>query len=141
MIIAKQTGRAMSMPSGILIGTITALLTGIIGICITAKLIDLEIIPYQQIGYGVLITLIISSWIGSKSSIKQVKRQKNIVALLTGMCYYGLLLFIVAIFFGGQYNGVGETGLLILCGNILSILLKSSGKKRGNRILKKYGNR
>ena len=141
MVKTKQSGRAMSMTSGILVGTITALITGIIGICITAKLIEMEIIAYQKIGYGALITLVVSSWIGSITSIKRVKRQKNIAAILTGLCYYGLLLVIVAAFFGGEYNGVAETGLLILCGNILSILFESGNKNRGNRIRKKYCNR
>lgn len=141
MVNLKQTGRAMSMPKGILAGTLIAVITGIIGICITAKLIDMEIIPYHQIGYGVLITLIVSSWIGSVTSIKKIKRQKNIAALLTGICYYGMLIIMVAVFFGGKYNGVGETGLLILCGSVLPVFFDFTGKKRGKKISKKYSNR
>jgi len=69
-----------------------------------------------------MIILILGAFTGSKVSYIKIKRQKIVVSLLSGAVLYMILLSITALFFGGQYSGVGETGLLILCGSTLSII-------------------
>ena len=52
----------------------------------------------------------------------------------------GMALAVTAVFFGGQYQGMGVTALMVLCGSVLVILLAPGGKNRaGCRRRKKHG--
>lgn len=131
---AKPTGRAVSAPVGLAIGCSISLGVTLIGAGVLAKLVDSETLAQEHMGYGIMVVLMIASWIGSLTSKGMIKRQKVLIGLLSGLLYFGVLLAITALFFGGQYNGVGETGLLILCGSVLGILAGShekSIKRRG----------
>ena len=131
----KQTGRAVSMPRGLLTGLMYAFLVILIGCLITAKLIDTEIIHQNQIGYAVMVILLTAAWTDGTVSYHRIKRQKLLVSILSGTCLYCLLLSITAVIFGGQYDGAGETALLILCGSLLSVILKPN-RKTGRKVRK-----
>lgn len=133
MTAVKQTGRAVPMPAGLLTGILSSLALTLAGAATIAKLMDMEIMKQQQTGYAVMVLLIAASWLGSWVSFRKIKRQKVRVCLMSGICFYGILLMMTALFFGGQYDGAGETALLVLCGSLLAILLKfheGNGRKR-----------
>ena len=116
----KPTGRASSVPVGLAWGLGGATSTMVIGTALLALLIDKEKMPYDQIGYGIMAVMILSSWIGASVTWRKIKRRRLMVCLTSGVVYYAALLMLTALFFGGQYRAVGETGLLILCGSMLS---------------------
>lgn len=126
----KPTGTASTIPTGLISGVFIALIITIIGATITAKLLDNEIISWQSIGYAVLIIILLASWLGSKTACRKIKRRYIMVSLATGVLYFLLLLIMTALFFGGQYSGVGETAILVLCGSILEMLSANKLKRK-----------
>lgn len=130
----KPTGRAATIPIGLLTGGVTALASTLALTAVLAKLMEGEILPEENIGYGVMILLLVSAFLGSAIACKRVKRRYLLTAALTGVVYVGILLSITALFFGGQYSGVGVTALLVLCGSLLAAMLFSrDGKGRKPR--------
>ena len=126
---AKQ-GRAMSMTGGIAYGVSYAILITVIGIALLAKMIDIETLAWESVGYGIMITLMISSFISAKVSISKVKRRRLLVGTVSGITYFCLLLITTALFFGGNYYAVGETALLILGGCGTAVLIGENQAKR-----------
>lgn len=137
----KQTGRAVSMTNGIITGTSTALAFVLLCALITAKLLETEILAQSSTGYAVMIILTAASWMGAAIAESRVKRKRGVVCLLSGLCIYGILLATTALFFGGQYDGAGETALLIGCGSILALILRPNGRNVKNRPRMKIPNR
>ena len=126
----KATGRATSMPAGLAWGALCSIITILLGTGITAKLIESEVMEWGNAGYPILITLILSAWLGGIISFRKIKRQRTAVCFTSGLLLFVLLLLITALFFGGQYSGVGETALLIACGSALAIF---PGHERKNK--------
>ena len=133
MVKQTGTGRALPMPVGFAWGTATSLSAVILGTAITAKLIDSEVITWDSTGYMILTILILSSWIGGLTSYQKIKRQKVTVCLVNGILLFLSLFIITALFFGGQYSGVGETALLIACGSILAVFTENREKRKNIR--------
>lgn len=130
----KPTGRAATIPIGLLTGGVTALASTLALTAVLAKLMDGEILPEENIGYGVMMLLLVSSFLGSATACGRVKRRYLLTAALSGAVYVGILLSITALFFGGQYSAVGVTVLLAFCGSLLAAMLFSrEGKGRKSR--------
>ena len=125
----KVTGTAISVPAGIAMGCAVSLLITAVGSMLVAKLISQEVLMDTAIGYGAMIILLLASALGATVSAEKVKRLRLQVCLLTGVAYYGALLAVTARFFGGQYQGMGVTALLVLAGTGTSILLSTREKK------------
>ena len=131
----RVTGKASTIPGGVAIGSVismglTAVLSGIV-----AKLADQGILPEQGIGYSALVILMLSSATGSFVAARMIKRQRLLVCLLAGAVYYLLLLGLTALFFGGQYTGMGVTALAVLAGSgTVCLLGMGQGRGRKHRI-------
>lgn len=110
------SGRAYSIPGGIAYGV--AISTGItfLGTLILAWMVDREIILWEQIGYGIMVTLLLASFSGALCAYTRIKRQRLLICLMEGAVYFALLLSITALFFGGQYSAVGVTACLVAGG-------------------------
>ena len=124
------------MPRGLLTGTLYALAVTLAGTALTAKLVDMEILTPEKIGYAVMVLLMAAAWTGAAVSGHSIKRRILMVSLLSGGCYYILLLAMTALLFGGQYQGAGETALLILCGSLLPVLPRPNGRtaRKGRKL-------
>ena len=128
----KVTGTAVSMPAGIAIGCVVSLLLTLAGSSLAAKLISDEILKDTAIGYGSMLIVLLASALGAVTAISRVKRRYLQVCLLSGVSYYGLLLCVTALFFGGQYQGMGVTAMLVLAGVGSVVLLGTKEKKTKN---------
>lgn len=131
----KVTGRSMSMAGGVITGVLSGLLLTIIGAAITATIVHRNLAPELALGYGSMITLLMSACLGAIISWKCVRRRKLLLCGLTGGGYYAGLLAITALFFGGQYRGMGVTALLVLAGAGCPAIM--SGRKRGGKMRKR----
>ena len=129
----KLNGRAMSIPGGLAAGGAVSLLVTLLGAAVLAKLVETQSVPQGNIGYGVMLILILSSYLGALVSMSVIKRRKILVAACSGAVYMGVLLGITALFFGGQYQAVVVTTLLIICGSVLALLTGASGFGRKRR--------
>jgi putative membrane protein (TIGR04086 family) len=130
---AKTTGRASSVPAGLASGVITAVAVMLAGTLITALMISEGVLRWNNSGYGVMVTLILSSWVGAAVAAGKVKRRRLLICASAGGVYFAVLLVMTGLFFGGKFSGVGETGLLILCGSTLGFFLKYPAKSERNR--------
>lgn len=123
----KTKGTARSIPTGLLIGGVISLLVTLAGAAITAYLVLKQRIVDGGIGYASMIILIISAAFGAWGAYNAIKKQRLQICLMSAAVYYLLLLAITALFFGGQYQGMGVTALVIVLG-ALSVAFFPSGK-------------
>ena len=129
----KVTGRALSMPAGLAIATCISLGGTLILTSFMAKMISSEKLEWDQVGYGIAMMLLATSMIGTKTACLMIKRRKLMTCAITGMLYWLVLLTISALFFGGQFSGIGVTGITILCGSAVVCIFEMRGE-RGRRM-------
>ena len=130
----KVSGTAMSIPAGLGIGLLVSLVITVAGAAITAWLIASEKIGEGSTGYGVMVILALGAGLGALSAVYLIKRLRLQVCMLTGVCYYLSLLAMTALFFGGQYQGMGISAIVILsiCA-LIAFLPTKNGQVRGKR--------
>lgn len=128
---------ASSLPVGIGIGLLVSLVITMIGAALTAYMVDKQIIPQDALGYGCVVTLLMSACCGALVSVKRVKRLRMQVCMISGACYYIMLLGITALFFGGQYEGMGITALVVLGGALAVAIAGMRGGKTRKFAFKK----
>lgn len=129
MVERKMTGRAASIPAGLAIGALVSMLATIIVTAVGAHLIMSEVLPQEQIGYCSIAALLCGAILGAVTAAGKVKHRKLLVCLLSGLVYYCVLLAVTALFFGGQYQGMGVTFVTVCLGCAAAALLTSREKK------------
>lgn len=124
------------MPAGLVFGAAVSLGITLISAAILAKLVDMERLAWENIGYGIMILLLLASFFGSMAAYAKIKRQRMLVCAVSGVIYFGMLLSITALFFGGQYDSIGVTAGLVLAGSIAAGLLglRGGGGKKGRKL-------
>ena len=136
----KLTAKAMTIPAGLVLGVATALAVTGIGAGVGAWAVLRGMISEKVIGYLVMAILLLSSAAGAAVAAGTIQRLRGQMCLAAGGGYLLSLLAVTAVFFGGQYRGMGVTALMVLCGSVLVILLAPGGKNRaGCRRRKKRG--
>lgn len=133
---AKKRNTASSIPAGLGIGLLISIVITLVGSAITAYLIHSENIPQEGMGYGVIITLLLSTVAGAWVAVSRIQRQRLQMCMISGLCYYLTLLAMTALFFGGQYSGMGITALVVLGGCGTVIILGAGGGKRRKKSTK-----
>lgn len=129
----KVTGKASSMPAGLAVGGSVSLGLTVLLAAVIAKLVDSGKLAEESIGYGVMGLLLCASMAGALAAHGRIKRQRLLVAALSGLVYMATLLAITALFFGGQYEAVGVTALLVFGGSMVTALLGTGPKRGGKR--------
>lgn len=126
----KATGLAVSIPKGMMISGLLSLVLTLCMSGIIAYVIENEMMDEMNIGYAIMLMLIVTSYLSATIAWRKIKHRRMLVCTLAGMIYFGILLSITALFFGGQYDAVLETVLLIMCGSALAMLpIKKTGRK------------
>ena len=133
----KVTGTAASMPAGLALGALVSLAVTAGGSVIAARLILGERMPEESVGYCSMAILLLASALGAWTAAGRIKHRGGYVCLLSGIVYYGCLLAATALFFGGIYQGMGATALVVLAGCGAAALLGMNRQKapshRGRR--------
>lgn len=137
----KVTGRAMPMPAGIGLGVGVSAGTTLAGAMALAWLVHKETLAEPSIGYGVMLLVLLSAWAGALIAARRIKRRRMTVCLLTGLGYYVTLLAVTALFFGGQYRGMGVTALLALTATAAAGLLGLKREDSRKNKVRKYRSR
>ena len=138
----KATGHAKTIPAGLAIGCTVGMVLTLILSAVAAKLMDLEKIKETAVGYTALCILLVSSFACGLVASNAIKRRKLMVCGISALCYYLLLLSVTALFFGGQYQGMGMTALIVLCGGALSAMVSTRQGRAGHKMRKyKMANR
>jgi len=110
----KPTGRALTIPGGLALGAAVSLGITLLASAFLAWLVDSEKMPWENIGYGIMVLLLSASFLGAMAAYHRVKRQRLMVCLLSGVLYLGILLSLTALFFGGQFDAIGITAALVM---------------------------
>lgn len=136
-IHVKQSKITAAVGTGCLV-SVTGILLFSIGISL---LVSMEKITEASVGYGILLALICTSYFGGYTACRIMKNQRLITALLTGATVLCILLCLNILFFDGQFRGVGQTTLVIICGNILSAMWTSRLSPAGKTVKHRFPNR
>jgi len=115
----------LALSAGISIG-ITLLLSGIL-----AKLMDIQKLTWEQAGYWIMAMLFLSAFAGAKSAVGTVRRRRMAVSVMSGALYWGCLLCITALFFGGKFDAVPETALIIIAGSGCAAMISAPETRPG----------
>ncbi len=126
----KPTGCASSIPMGLARGLVAALGITLAGSLLTAKLLERQIIAWENSGYAVMVILLWASWAGAFISGNRIKRRQAVIYPAAGLLYFTMLLLFTALFFGGKFHGVWQTGLLILGGSMANIFTAGKGSRK-----------
>ena len=134
----KHSGRAMAMPAGIGVGTGISMVLTLGMSAVLAAMVLSGNAGENAVGFGAIVILLVSAFCGSFVSAAVVKHRRLLVCALTGAAYYITLLCCTALFFDGQYSGMGVAGLVILAGVGISAMLGLVGENRGAGRRRKY---
>lgn len=128
----KVTGKASSMPAGLaMAGGLSMAVTLVLSL-VLAKLLDSGSLGEGSVGYGALVILLLSSGLGAWLATVKIKRRRLAACMASGALYYILLIGMTALFFGGQYTGMGVTALAV-AGGCLTVCLLGSGQGRARK--------
>lgn len=133
----KVTGKAKSVPAGLALALGISMGITLFGSLIMAILLDSQTIQESGVGYGIMLLLLLSSAAGAFTAAKSIKRQMLPMSMLSGLCYYAMLLAITALFFGGQYQGMGVTALVVMAGCCVTAIALVKGKGTGTKVHRK----
>jgi len=137
----KPSGRASSMAGGLAAGFTVSIAVTVLLCALSAKIVDLQWIGEKDIGYCAMVILLAAPFLGSKTAQKRIQRQRLTVCIISGSLYFLALMGITALFFGGQYEAVGVTMLMVAGGSVLSVLSGEGRNRAGKRRKKKRHNR
>jgi len=132
--IRKSTGKAKSIPGGLAMSGLISMVITFVLCAAIAGFLEAEKITWMQAGYWIMGMLFLSSFIGSKCAFAAVKRQKVAICMMSGVLYWGLLLCLSALFFGGDFSAIWETAGMIAAGSGSAALLSAPRKKKPARI-------
>ncbi len=137
----KVSGTTSGIPTGILYGVLLSIAITFAGIAILAYLVSEEMMAQENIGACAVITIMVSAAAGAILTAAKVKRMRVQMCLASSAGYFVVLLAITAVFFGGQYSGVGITGATMLVGIVCAVLISAVVEKRGKHSVRKKGYR
>jgi len=121
----NQKGKSSSVPAGLAIGASVSMAVTAVCSAMIAIFLNRENLTWDQAGYWIMGMLFLASFVGGKCAFGAIKRQRLLVSLMAGMLYWGILLCMTALFFGGKFEAVGETAALIGAGAGTAALISS----------------
>ena len=132
-MLKQQTGRSPNLAKAGAAGVLTALVIAFLGAAVLAKLVDMEIMKMENLGYGILILHLLSIFLGARSAMGRGGHQANTAAGITAAGYYLCLLLVNGLFFGGNYTGLGVTLVLTALAAVGAIGMNRKGRGRTRR--------
>ncbi len=132
----KKSGKELPVAGAVTIGILGSLLLTLLGAAVLAYLIGSGTVAQTGMGLGSTVILIISTALGSLVATGIHKHRKLMISGITAAGYYLSLLAMSALFFEGQYEGMGITAIMVLLGAGIALLpvLLGKGKKTKHKI-------
>ncbi len=131
----KHKGKTANIPMALLWGGITGMGITLAGTAVLTFLIAGEKLGLQASQSAQVVVLLLASIIGAWIAVKMAGQKPLVVGALSGGIYYLCMLCTTALFFDGQYQGMGVTALVVLGGSMAAALisLRSWAGKRKKR--------
>jgi len=124
----KRTGLTASLPKGLLVGLGISICVTVAGSALTAWFVIKETVPFDSVGWFAMGITLLSSLLGAWVASAKIKTKTAAVCALSAGMYYLTLLGMTALFFGGQYHGLGTTAIAVAVGSALALVIKNAGK-------------
>ena len=128
-----QRGKALTMPLGLLLGTMLGLLVMMLLSLALAWLTHEGKVSVSSLGYASMGILLISGDVSAWLAISLIKRRRIIVGVLTGSLVFLSLLGMNALFMGGHYQGVLVTAVMVYLGSLIPSVFCLKRKQRPGR--------
>ncbi len=135
-MVKKITGRAPSLVKAVGAGVVVGAVWTLISAAIIAKLLESEVLPVENVGYGAMAAILSAVFTGAAVAGKRAGHMVIQASALSGAAYFLCLLMVNALFFGGGYAGIGVTFLLVVLATGCALLM--AGKGRGRRGRTRY---
>lgn len=131
---SKVTGKATSVPIGLLAGLLMSLLITVSCSAVLAIMMVGGGLSIRSIGWWALIVVWLSSIFGALTTGLMVKRRALLVCMAAGAVYFASLLIIDIAFFGGVSEGVWTVLVsIVLASAVVGMTLARAGAKNGRR--------
>jgi len=88
-----------------------------------------ETLSVEAMGYGIMVVLFMAGFLSAMVAMWRIKHRKLQVSLITAGAYLLTLLAMNALFFGGQYEGVGATVIVVAIAGTAAGFIGSGGAK------------
>ncbi len=135
----KRMGKATSsIPLGLGCSVLVSMTVTLLAAVVMTFLIAGEYMQEAAMPTGAAIAMLLASIAGSLTVIIKIGQKTLWMCLASGAIYYLCLLAMTAMFFGGQYAQMGVSGVAVLIGSAVVILLSLRGSRGRNRRRIKY---
>ncbi len=134
----KWNKKSVGMPAGLGLGLLISTVITLAGAAAVSHMVATEKIGEEAVGYGAIVILAVSAAMGAWGAFALIKQLRLQVCMLSGACYYLLLLATTAMFFGGQYQGMGITAIAILAGCALVAFMPTKKGQNWKKVKKAY---
>lgn len=114
MAVKKVSGRASSMAVGVVTGAVVSVTILLILTATMAWLVMDGKMREDIRGFWLMITHVIATIPGAIVATSMVKRRRFLVCIAVGGTFFAFLVALTASFFGGQYQGVFVSCILIM---------------------------
>ena len=121
-----------SLPGGLAFGALISVAITLLCAALCAAMISAETLPEQSLGYASLVILFLAALGGATAGAGKAKGKRLYVCLIVAGIYMLVLFGMTALFFGGQYSGVGVTALVLLSGAIVAAMTGQGRRKGAN---------
>ncbi len=126
----RGTGRVKSVPAALALAAFVSMSVTAGASAAIAYGLNQEKITWIQAGYWIMGMLYGAAVIGGKCAFRWVKTNRFLISAMSGLLYWGLLLCLTALFFGGDYGPVWETAAIIGAGSGTAALICMPNSKK-----------
>jgi putative membrane protein (TIGR04086 family) len=132
-MMKKISGRAPSLWKSVAAGLGLGAVWTLVSALIIAKLVDSEVLPMENVGYGSMAAVLTAVFVGASVAGRRAGHMVLQAACLSGAAYFACLVLVNALFFGAQFVGMGITLLLIVLATGLALMAAGKGSGRKGR--------
>lgn len=137
----NASGKSMRLSSGLAIGLLYGIAVTLLLALVISFLIGSERMAWDKIGYGIMVLLYLSALVTAKVACGKVRYKKLVVCIASALIYQLFLLGMTMLFFGGHYDAVIPTMLLIIAGTGTAFFLTSVKQERSRYRKRQYRSR
>ena len=135
-MVKKISGKATSVGGAALLGMVLGVVWTLVSAMGIAKLVDMEVLPMENVGYGSMAAVLSAVFVSASLAGRKAGHMVVQAAVMAGGAYFLCLLLVNALFFGGNFVGLGVTFLLVLIAIAAAIL--AAGRGRSGRHRRRY---
>ena len=132
-MMKKISGRAPSLWKSVAAGLGLGAVWTLVSAVIIAKLVDSEVLPMENVGYGSMAAVLTAVFAGASVAGRRAGHMVLQAACLSGAAYFVCLLMVNVLFFGAQFAGMGITILLIVLATGMALMAAGKGSGRKGR--------